>query len=161
MASKWKGPVPDRSNKNYQDGSEAHEKYKNKQKAYYYENRDKMRQAANDRVKSRRKLNQQWLINFLSLKQCADCGTGDIRILTFDHIDPSEKHANIADIVSRGMLLKHLIVEVEKCGIVCHNCHMLRTFKQLGGSFRETVGPIPEEDMNEMIRQSGQEQPGR
>ena len=68
-------------------------------------------------------------------------------------MNPSLKHANIADLVSKGAKLSKVIDEVKKCEVLCHNCHMLETFKQLGGSYRETMRPISDFDLKDYIRQ--------
>ncbi len=150
MSIRWKGPVPERENKRHKSGSEEHEACKAGQRAHYYRNADKYRAAANDRVNRKRTRNQQWLINHLHGRRCADCGADDIRVLSFDHTDPADKHANIADLVSRGAKLEHIEAEVKKCVVVCHNCHMLRTFKALGGSFRERMVPITDEEFKRL-----------
>lgn len=117
-------------------------------KKYYDENREKLRSVANRNTAKRRERNQQWLINFMHGKKCG-CGVSDLRVLTFDHIDPSNKRYNVADIVSKGMKLEYLVEEVEKCQILCHNCHMLNTFKQIGGSYHDKMMPITEEEFTE------------
>jgi hypothetical protein len=152
---RWKGPVAERLNMKYVAGSLEHEEYKTKQKKHYYATKDTQRARANERVQAKRRLNQQWLMNYLQGKNCLGCGLDDVRLLTFNHIDPKTKFANIADIVSRGAKLIHLINEVEKCHILCHNCHMLVTFEQMGGSFREYTKPIPTDELNELIKSAG------
>lgn len=155
MGKRWKGPVPVRSNMNYIEGSEAHEAYKAKQRAHYYATHDEQRAAARDRVARKRQRNQQWLVNYLAGRSCEHCGLSDIRLLTFNHLQPDLKHANIADLVSRGAKLEHIIDEVAKCEVICHNCHMLVTFAQLGGSFRETMKPISEQEFIELVKELG------
>jgi hypothetical protein len=151
MSKKWKGPVRERTNSRYEGSPKEHEAQKQRQRDWYQANKVEARRKANERVLIRREINQQYLVNFLSGEKCADCGCGDIRLLTFDHKNPDEKHGNIADIVSRGYDIKHLKTEILKCEVTCHNCHMLRTFTQLGGSYRERMLPIPKEEMDKMI----------
>ena len=153
MPIRWKGPVPKRENKRYKSGSEEHETCKAGQRAHYYQNVDQQRASANARVQRKRTRNQQWLINYLHNQSCLDCGLKDVRLLTFDHTNPKEKHANVADLVSRGSKLEHLEVEVGKCEVVCHNCHMLRTFTALGGSFRERMTPISDEEFENLRKE--------
>lgn len=117
------------------------------QRKSYALNREKYRREANERVSLRRERNQQWVVNYLNGKQCP-CGVKDPRMLAFDHIDPSSKTANIADIISKGRKLETLKAEVEKCRVLCHNCHMLHTMEQNGGSYHDKMTPISEEDFN-------------
>jgi hypothetical protein len=63
--------------------------------------------------------------------QCADCGTTDPRVLTFDHVRGSKRY-DIGDMVSRGMALDSIKAELEKTECVCHNCHAIRTQKRHG-----------------------------
>ena len=121
-------------------------------KEYYRKNRDRLRAEANGNTARRRERNQQWLVNFMVGKSC-ECGIDDIRVLTFDHTDPSNKSYNVADIVSKGMKLEYLIEEVQKCRILCHNCHMLNTFRQIGGSFHDRIAPISEKEFIERYLQ--------
>lgn len=153
MSKRWKGPVPERENKRYESGSKEHEAYKERQRAHYHRTVDQQRANANARVQRKRTRNQQWLINYLHNQACLDCGLKDVRLLTFDHIDPKEKHANVADLVSRGSKLEHLEEEVEKCEVVCHNCHMLRTFESLGGSFRERMTPVTDQEFEDLRKE--------
>lgn len=48
-------------------------------------------------------------------------------VLDFDHRDPSTKKFNIAMHV-RQVSRQRLLAEIEKCDIVCANCHRIRTF---------------------------------
>lgn len=70
------------------------------------------------------------LIQDLKRVPCMDCGkTYPPYVMDFDHRDPSQKSFNItaqAGFHSIGELLE----EVEKCDIVCSNCHRERTYGQ-------------------------------
>ncbi|HBT0444874.1 TPA: hypothetical protein MA058_003532 [Klebsiella pneumoniae] len=63
-------------------------------------------------------------IDFLKMQSCKDCGNSDIRVLEFDH--KHDKCFNISDKVGQ-VPLKTLLPEIEKCDIVCANCHKIRT----------------------------------
>ena len=56
-----------------------------------------------------------------------DCGCADIRVLEFDHIDPSKKKFTISRKISDGVALATLQKEVLKCEVRCANCHRIRT----------------------------------
>lgn len=64
---------------------------------------------------------------FLKTKQCVDCGNKDIRVLEFDHV--SDKNFNIAEKINNTPLTT-LMNEINKCDIVCANCHRIRTCAQ-------------------------------
>lgn len=54
---------------------------------------------------------------------CVKCGySKSIKALAFHHLDPSEKDFGISDKgYTRGW--KKIKVELDKCILVCHNCH--------------------------------------
>ena len=62
---------------------------------------------------------------------CIKCGEKDPIVLIFDHIDRTTKTSNIAD-----MQLNHkeelLKTEIDKCRILCSNCHAKVTAEQFG-----------------------------
>lgn len=61
---------------------------------------------------------------------CVDCSTTDPRVLEFDHVR-GQKRFDIA--LKRTCLTwKKLKVEIDKCDVVCANCHKLRTIGRVG-----------------------------
>lgn len=53
---------------------------------------------------------------------CSLCPESEPCCLDLHHLDPNEKDANIAD-VTRYWSWERLMEEVEKCIVVCSNCH--------------------------------------
>lgn len=152
MSRRWKGEVVKVSNPRFEPGSPEHELYKAQQKRYYTNTADEQRARARARVARKRERNQQWVVNYLHGKSCESCGVTDTRVLAFDHLNGVNKFANIADLVSRGLALQKLKDEVAKCRILCHNCHMLHTFEQMGGTYHTKLQPCSEEEFNERYR---------
>lgn len=61
-------------------------------------------------------------------KPCADCGKKYPHyIMDFDHI--RDKKYNVADIVKKCSM-KMLLEEIDKCEVVCSNCHRERTWRR-------------------------------
>jgi hypothetical protein len=53
--------------------------------------------------------------------------------MDFDHRDPSQKEFNLGSEAIREMYsLEKLQAEIDKCDIVCANCHRIRTAIQRG-----------------------------
>jgi hypothetical protein len=52
---------------------------------------------------------------------CVVCGNSDPIVLEFHHIDPSKKERGVSELYSYK--LESLIKEIEKCVVVCANCH--------------------------------------
>ena len=73
---------------------------------------------------------QELLIEYLSSHPCADCGETDIIVLEFDHL--RDKEADVSVLAREGYSLEKVKREIDKCEVVCANCHRRRTAKQFG-----------------------------
>ena len=61
---------------------------------------------------------------------CVDCRKSEPEVkLEFDHILPCEKEFRISRALS--MSWKKLKTEVDKCHLLCHDCHMEKTYGSL------------------------------
>lgn len=74
--------------------------------------------------------NKAWLAAYFKQRQCVDCGERDLRVLEFDHRDPSDKFRGVSELLLKGHALKTLQAEIEKCDVICANCHRKRTATQ-------------------------------
>jgi 5-methylcytosine-specific restriction endonuclease McrA len=89
----------------------------------HYENNKGAYLERNNRT---RKKNRE-MVKQLKSRPCMDCGnTFPTYVMEFDHRDPVSKDFSIG----RGNFswLKKMLSEIEKCDIVCSNCHKVRTF---------------------------------
>lgn len=90
--------------------------------------------------------NYELLIEYLRSHPCVDRGETDIRVLQFDHLDPSQKTGNVSYYVLRGGTWLRALREIEKCVVRCGNCHRRKTILELrarrghGGSIQEERG---------------------
>jgi len=76
----------------------------------------------NKRIKDR----QEFINNYKTDAGCAKCGyKKHPAALDFSHKDPKEKDFNIS--AGRFYSLDRLIKEIEKCDILCANCHREKT----------------------------------
>lgn len=88
------------------------------QKVWYEKNKDREIR----RIDKRRKEIKEWLDEYKSHCTCTICGENRGFTIEFHHtID--EKDFEIAAIVSKGMSLKNILKELEKCVPLCANCH--------------------------------------
>ena len=71
--------------------------------------------------KTRRDDNARLVAEYKQSKSCAVCGETESVCLDLHHIDPSEKEFSIAQ--ARHFSLKRLQKEIQKCVVVCANCH--------------------------------------
>lgn len=77
-------------------------------------------------LERQRKLKAQ-SVEYLGGK-CRDCGcTGHPTIFDFHHIDPSEKEYTIGH--SKCVSFEKVKKELDKCILLCSNCHRLRHVK--------------------------------
>jgi hypothetical protein len=89
------------------------------------------RQAELERVKRRQQATLAFLRD-LRRVPCDDCKEMfPPHMMDFDHRDPSKKLFTIAGAHAVLMPRDKLIAEVEKCDVVCANCHALRTYGAL------------------------------
>ncbi len=81
-----------------------------------------------DRNIRRRWEKRLWLIGYKD-RPCADCKQRfPYYVMDLDHRDRSKKLHEVSELASRGSWTK-LKSEVEKCDVVCANCHRARTFR--------------------------------
>ena len=69
----------------------------------------------------------------LSLASCADCDLPcedwNHVMFAFDHLDPTIKLFSMAKASKvKGLTMEMLVAELDKCELVCHNCHAFRTY---------------------------------
>jgi len=78
-----------------------------------------------------RKLCNEFMKNYLAGRACMDCGYSNMIALDMDHRQPTEKQYSISGLLTGGRLAR-LKEEIEKCDVVCANCHRIRTAKMFG-----------------------------
>ena len=72
-------------------------------------------------------------INQVKNVPCADCGVRyPPYVMDLDHIR-GMKMGDISDMVSASVSMDLIMEEVEKCEVVCANCHRERTHLRHGG----------------------------
>lgn len=96
------------------DKQKAKKRQKNKRREYKVKRRNVVRNL---------------LFKYLKNNPCVDCGEMDFALLQFDHIK-GNKVANISRMVQQGLSWGVILNEIEKCEVVCANCHHRRTAKQ-------------------------------
>ena len=74
-----------------------------------------------------------WKYNYLLDKSCEYCGESDMLKLQFDHKSEYEKIDNVTNLLKGS--LNTLKEEVEKCRVLCANCHQVKTVKASSSAF--------------------------
>jgi hypothetical protein len=98
-------------------------------KAHYAANRQRYIEAEARRKRARAEERIAFLIEFFRTHPCVDCGETDPLVLEFDHL--RDKHFNIGKQFSSRSWQK-ILEEMEKCDVVCANCHRRRTARRHG-----------------------------
>lgn len=75
-----------------------------------------------------RKLKREQLkekcLNYLGGKVCSRCGARHLSLSSYDfHHKQGDKEANISAMISRGLPFEDIQKELDKCKIMCANCH--------------------------------------
>ena len=81
------------------------------------------------RVTEHKKSIWNWFINIKSNMKCELCPEKHIGCLDFHHRDPSIKKGCIADMARRGFGKNTILEEIEKCDILCANCHRKKHYE--------------------------------
>lgn len=99
---------------------------KEKQQAYFQANKAEYKKRAR---KTKEKLME--LVNAIKDAPCMDCGQKfPPYVMDFDHRDPKTKEASVSHMVGRQSSFELVVAEIEKCDLVCSNCHRIRTHKK-------------------------------
>lgn len=108
---------------------ECNRKY---QKQHYENNkRDYILKSKN------RKINIKEFINNIKINsKCLKCNENDIACLDFHHINDNTKDFNIAKAMLHSYSLEKIQSEINKCIILCSNCHRKLHYYQLSSSNR-------------------------
>jgi hypothetical protein len=96
-------------------------------KDWWHRNRERVRSQQRARLNTIRYERKVMLIEMLG-GQCDDCGEsfpGRPEVFEFDHLEPAHKSHGIARMLAWSV--DRLLAEVEKCDLVCSNCHHTRT----------------------------------
>ena len=102
---------------------------------HYLANRERYVAAAGRRKAALVVERMRFLVEFLSERPCVDCGESDPVVLEFDHLADKEFD------VSAGLRTHRweaVLQEIDKCDVVCANCHRRRTARR-GGFVRAAV----------------------
>ena len=71
----------------------------------------------------------------INIGGCIACGWFDpdlLEALEFDHIERESKFMEISTMVIRTYNIDKIKQEIDKCQLLCANCHKLRTIEQRG-----------------------------
>lgn len=79
---------------------------------------------------TRRKNIRKWLDEYKENLICGRCGFSDFRALEFHHFNHNEKDFNVADMIRSGSSIQTILREIEKCEVLCSNCHQIEHYEK-------------------------------
>lgn len=83
----------------------------------------KNRKSEIARVKKRKQDLRDWLDDYKKKLSCETCGEKHPACLDFHHKDASQKEFSVGSIKERGWGKDRVLNEIQKCVVVCANCH--------------------------------------
>lgn len=111
--------VQELGNMPYKDKDKQRERNREYQKKHY----QNKKQYYKDKAKERRIHLKEKLNEIKESLSCEKCGENNIAALDFHHTNPEEKDFSLSTACSRGMSIKKIKEEIDKCMILCSNCH--------------------------------------
>ena len=88
-------------------------------KAYYEKNRE----LVISKINRNKRENRKWFAEFKATKSCIECGENHPATLDFHHVIHDKDHRKVNDLVSDGHAKSRIMQEIEKCVVLCSNCH--------------------------------------
>jgi hypothetical protein len=98
-------------------------------KKHYAANRTRYIELEAKRKRARAEKRMAYLLDYFKTHPCVDCGEADPLVLEFDHI--RDKSFDIAAALP-DRNWESILKEIEKCDVVCANCHRRRTARRAG-----------------------------
>jgi hypothetical protein len=110
---------------------------------HYLANKQRYVDQARTRKQALRRERTTYLLGYFALHPCTDCGEDDPVVLEFDHLGADTKCFDIGQALSYRKW-QSILDEIEKCEVVCANCHRRRTARRRGAL--RTVLNTPADD---------------
>ena len=97
---------------------------------HYAENRRRYVAQAGERKRRLALERTKYLLEYFRAHPCTDCGEGDPVVLEFDHIGEDKLFDIAQSLPYRSW--QSILNEMQKCEVVCANCHRRRTAERRG-----------------------------
>lgn len=99
------------------------DKRKQYHRHYNRENYQRNCESFKAQVAARKQVLRNWVWQIKCKLSCAICGESHPAVLDFHHTDPSAKTISVYKAVARGWGQDRILAEIEKCEVLCSNCH--------------------------------------
>ena len=110
----------------FKDKAKAAAYNKEYKAVWYKENRKRL--IAKDRERKREL--REWLTDYKAGLKCERCSFSHPAALDFHHKDGEQKEDAVAAMVSNGFCKERILEEIDKCEVLCANCHRILHYEQ-------------------------------
>jgi transcription elongation factor Elf1 len=83
-----------------------------------------------DLKRTRRKRIRAWYRAYKASVSCVRCGENHSACINFHHVNPSNKDRDVARLAGDGVTEVRILKEIEKCIVLCANCHAKEHWKE-------------------------------
>jgi hypothetical protein len=90
-------------------------------KSYYEKNKKEVIRKIN----AKKKIHREWFVNYKKQLSCTVCGEDRPATLDFHHVTPTNTNKKVHKLVSDGHTKTRILEEIEKCIVLCSNCHRI------------------------------------
>ena len=113
-------------------------------RSYYHLNHERQLELAKKRNQRNLKKSLRLLIKAKN-KPCIDCG-GHFPpwVMDFDHKDNASKSGNVSQL-RRSHNFRRIETEIQKCDLLCANCHRSRTVRRFWGKYYAIIEELKTE----------------
>ncbi len=101
---------------------------------YYERHKERLLEYKWNRQVRKREEARAYVEEYKRNHPCMDCGITDTMVLSFDHVR-GKKKMDISQMVNQGYSLEAIRAEIEKCEVVCLNCHYKREKTRRGTKY--------------------------
>ena len=97
---------------------------------HYRKNIERYKKRVKVNNEKYKELRRNLIYEFKLSNPCTSCGEANPIVLEFHHLDPQQKRNDVSNMATHGYSIESIEKEIEKCIILCANCHRKRTAKQ-------------------------------
>jgi len=99
-------------------------------KNWYEDNKERHLKQVQDRKREARTVAREYVWKYLSTHPCEQCGESDPVVLEFHHV--GGKDMAISEFVAGGYSVVTIQAEIDRCVVLCANCHRRKTMEERG-----------------------------
>ena len=99
-------------------------------KNWYEVNKERHLEQVKARKHEARNVAREYVWQYLSTHPCVECGESNPVVLEFHHRQGKDRA--VSEMVTGGYPISTIQSEIDKCDVLCANCHRKRTMQERG-----------------------------